>query len=81
MKKKSLSWISVLLLMLAGCSSSDDNDTNNESTLYKKTWKLVSYGNESNAVLKEAKGFEYIIILKGILSDSCDSRSLDTMNR
>ena len=62
MKKKSLLWISALLLMLAGCSSSDDNDTNNESTLYKKTWKLVSYGNESNAILKEANGFEYIIV-------------------
>ena len=59
MKKKSLLWISVFLLMLAGCSS-DDNDTI-ESTLYYKTWKLVCYGNESNAVLKEAKGFEYII--------------------
>ena len=58
MKKKSLLWISVFLLMLAGCSS-DDNDTI-ESTLYYKTWKLDSYGNESNAVLKEAKGFEYI---------------------
>lgn len=62
MKIKSLLWISIYLLMLAGCSSSDDNDTNNESTLYKKTWKLVSYGNESNAILKEAKGFEYIIV-------------------
>ena len=46
MKKKSLLWISVFLLMLAGCSS-DDNDTI-ESTLYYKTWKLVSYGNESS---------------------------------
>ena len=58
MKKNSLLWIILSLLMLAGCSS-DDNDTI-ESTLYYKTWKLDSYGNESNAVLKEAKGFEYI---------------------
>ena len=59
MKKNIILWMSALLLMLAGCSS-DDDDTS-ESTLYYKTWKLVSYGNESNAVLKEAKGFEYII--------------------
>ena len=59
MKKNIFLWMSALLLILAGCSS-DDNDTN-ESILYYKTWKLVSYGNESNAVLKEAKGFEYVI--------------------
>jgi heat shock protein HslJ len=57
MKKKSLLWISTLLLLMAGCSNDDDL---NESLLYN-SWKLVSYGNESNTVLKEAEGFEYII--------------------
>ena len=44
MKKIFFLWMGAML-MLAGCSS-DDNDTI-ESTLYYKTWKLVSYGNES----------------------------------
>lgn len=58
MKKKSLLWISALLLILAGCSSSDDDL--NESLL-NHSWMLVSYGNESNAVLKEANGYYYTI--------------------
>ena len=33
MKKKSLLWISVLLLMLAGCSSSDDDITTNDKNI------------------------------------------------
>ncbi len=43
----------ILMVMSAGCSS-DDEDNN----LYN-TWILVSYGNESNEVLKEAKGYYY----------------------
>ncbi len=45
----------VLIVILAGCSN--DND---DSSLYN-TWILVSYGNESNEVLKEANGYFYQI--------------------
>ena len=57
MKKKSLLWISALLLMLAGCNS--DNDLN--ESLLDHSWMLVSYGNESNTVLKEGNGYYYTI--------------------
>ena len=58
MKKSFLLWMGVVLMMVVGMSScsSDDEDNN----LYN-TWILVSYGNESNEVLKEAKGYYYLI--------------------
>lgn len=43
----------VLMTISAGCSS-DDQDPG-----LCNTWILVSYGNESNEVLKEAKGYFY----------------------
>ena len=43
-------------LLMTGCSS-DDEDS---ASLYN-TWVLVSYGNESNEVLKEANGYSYVI--------------------
>ena len=45
----------LLMIISAGCSKDDD-----DSSLYN-TWILVSYGNESNEVLKEAKGYFYHI--------------------
>ena len=41
----------LLMIISAGCGNDDDN-----SSLYN-TWILASYGNESNEVLKEAKGY------------------------
>lgn len=57
--------------MFSACSSDDDTtdsiegpivNTDKESpfSLYNQ-WVLVSYGNESNEVLKEAKGYYYLI--------------------
>ena len=40
---------------LSGCSKDDDDFS------LCNTWILVSYGNESNEVLKEAKGYYYLI--------------------
>ena len=45
----------LLIVFSAGCSNEDE-----DSNLYN-TWILVSYGNESNEVLKEAKGYFYQI--------------------
>lgn len=45
--------ILIALFCFCGCSNDDEN-----SNLYN-TWILVSYGNESNEVVKEAKGFVY----------------------
>jgi len=45
------------MLILSGCSSDDDD---NYISLHN-SWMLVSYGNESNKVLKEAEGYYYII--------------------
>lgn len=62
MKTKRLLFYVPLLLALmlgaVGCSSDDDED--NKATLCN-TWVLVSYGNESNEVLKEAEGYYYEI--------------------
>ena len=44
-----------LTIISAGCSNDDD-----DFSLYN-TWILVSYGNESNEVLKEANGYFYHI--------------------
>ena len=58
MKTKALLGLSLLFLtLLSGCSS-DDDDVNSALC---KTWLLVSYGNESNEVLKEANGYYYIM--------------------
>ena len=51
----------LLALSYAGCS---DDDSSQDPTLLYKTWLLVSYGNESNEVLKEAKGYYYIMTFK-----------------
>ena len=45
----------MLMTISAGCSSDDQNPG------LCNTWILVSYGNESNEVLKEAKGYFYKI--------------------
>ena len=56
MKTKALLGLSLLFLtLLSGCSSDDDN----VNSALCKTWLLVSYGNESNEVLKEAEGYYY----------------------
>ena len=56
MKKYLFIMMSTMLIVLsAGCSSDDE-----DKYLYN-TWRLVSYGNESNEVLKEANGFFYQI--------------------
>ena len=46
-------------LLMTGCSS-DDEDS---ASLYN-TWVLVSYGDESNEVLKEVKGYYYQITFR-----------------
>ena len=61
--KKVLLLADALLLMVAGAMlvascSSDDDEVN---PLLLNEWVLVSYGNESNEVLKEAKGYYYIM--------------------
>ena len=61
--KKVLLLIGALLLVVAGAMlvascSSDDDEVN---PLLLNEWVLVSYGNESNEVLKEAKGYYYIM--------------------
>ena len=60
--KKVLLLTSTLLLLLAGAmfvvSCSDDDEVD---PLLLNEWVLVSYGNESNEVLKEAKGYYYIM--------------------
>ena len=61
MKRNLIYPLSVLLLMfvsLISCSSDDDSQ---DASLLCNTWLLVSYGNESNEVLKEAKRYFYII--------------------
>ena len=57
--KKVLFILGVLLSLglFCGCSNSDDTT---DSVLYNQ-WVLVSYGNESNEVLKEANGYYYMI--------------------
>ena len=59
MNRKLVIMLSSLLMILSVGCSSDDEDNN----LYN-TWILVSYGNESNEVLKEAKGYFYQITFK-----------------
>ena len=71
--KKVLLVLGVLLSlgMFCACSNSDDlteftevtiSGTDMESTLkIYNQWVLVSYGNESSEVLKEAKGYYYLI--------------------
>ena len=60
--KKLILLTSTLLLLLAGAmfvvSCSDDDEVD---PLLLNEWVLVSYGNESNEVLKEAKGYYYIM--------------------
>ena len=60
--KKVLLLTSTLLLLLASAmfvaSCSDDDEVD---PLLLNEWVLVSYGNESNEVLKEAKGYYYIM--------------------
>ncbi len=60
--KKVVLLTSTLLLLLAGAmfvaSCSDDDEVD---PLLLNEWVLVSYGNESNEVLKEAKGYYYIM--------------------
>ena len=77
MKNKLFYLISVLLLMFVSLNScSRDNDTSENSdipnietpsllsSLLYNTWVLVSYGNESNEVLKEVKGYYYQITFR-----------------
>ena len=47
-------------LLMTGCSSDRDEDS---ASLYN-TWVLVSYGDESNEVLKEEKGYYYQITFR-----------------
>jgi len=56
------------LVMFNSCSNIDDNGNSSDGniegvskTTLCNTWVLVSYGNESNEVLKEAKGYYYLI--------------------
>ena len=70
--RKVLFILGVLLTLGIFCACSNSDDTtdiiegpiidNQKSplTLYNQ-WGLVSYGNESNEVLKEAKGYYYLI--------------------
>lgn len=55
--KKKLFFVMCFLLIIgfAGCNNDDD-----DFSLYN-TWILVSYGNESNEVLKETNGYFYHI--------------------
>ena len=50
------------LVILLSCSSSDDDD--NVKSPLCNSWRLVSYGNESNEVLKEAEGYIYLITFR-----------------
>lgn len=50
----------LLALMLGAMGCSSDEDDNMKSSLCN-SWMLVSYGNESNEVLKEAEGYYYLI--------------------
>ena len=65
MKKKSLLWISALLLMLAGCNSSDDDITINDLNIlgywkseatYNNPWGLIFVSNG------EIKTWEYSLL-------------------
>ena len=61
MKRKRIFKFLPLLLFAAGAMfvascSSDDDEVN---PLLLNEWVLVSYGNEPNEVLKEAKGYFY----------------------
>ena len=77
MKNKLIYLISVLLLMsisLNSCSRDNDTSENSDipnietpsllSSLLYNTWVLVSYGDESNEVLKEGKGYYYQITFR-----------------
>ena len=77
MKNKLFYLLSVLLLMFVSLNScSRDNDTSENSdisniespsmlsSLLYNTWVLVSYGDESNEVLKEGKGYYYQITFR-----------------
>jgi hypothetical protein len=57
-KMKHYFWIFAAMLLMVACSSDDDSQ---DPTLLCKTWLLVSYGNESNEVLKEANGYYHIM--------------------
>lgn len=51
------------LMSLTGCSNDDEsNNENNMELALCDSWVLVSYGDESNEVLKEAEGYHYEII-------------------
>ena len=59
MKRKVLLMINVMLWFgLFSACSSDDDDIN---PLLLNEWVLVSYGNESSEVIKEANGYYYSI--------------------
>ena len=59
MKKNNVLLICVVLMMAVGMSScSSDDDVN---SLLLNEWILVSYGNETNEVVKEANGYYYSI--------------------
>ena len=67
MKRLLILPISLLLiafgtLAVTACSSEDDDV--NINPLLLNTWVMVSYGNESNEVIKEANGYFYIITFK-----------------
>ena len=76
MKKKLFVLIGVLLTAISVNSCSSDNDTSENSdipnmespsllsSLLYNTWVLVSYGDESNEVLKEVKGYYYQITFR-----------------
>ena len=53
---KNVLWVAVALMTAIGLGACSSNDDNVNSALCK-TWLLVSYGNESNEVLKEAEGY------------------------
>ena len=77
MKKNLLLMMGAAMMLAFGISScSSDNDTSENSdisniespsmlsSLLYNTWVLVSYGNESNEVLKEVKGYYYQITFR-----------------
>ena len=70
MKKVFLFMLLMLSLgMFSACSDTDDIANSSDGnvgegvskTALCNTWVLVSYGNESNEVLKEAKGYTYLL--------------------
>ena len=77
MKKNLLLMMGAAMMLAIGISScSSDNDTSENSdisniespsmlsSLLYNTWVLVSYGDESNEVLKEEKGYYYQITFR-----------------